>query len=128
MPSLHRRPRQTGPIPAVRALVYGRDGHRCVRCGTSECLTIQHRQNRAMGGSRDPKINQPPNLLTACQDCNMHFEAQPAEAYAHGWKVRRPQDPADVPVRYPGGELRSLELDGTYQSLGVLKVPFGAVR
>lgn len=117
---MRRRTRTTGPTKQVRDLVYARDGHRCVRCGTSEQLTIQHRVNRAMGGSTDPRINQPTNLLTACQDCNMHFEAEPAEAYVHGWKVRRPKDPANEAVMYPGSELRVLLADGTFRSLGVL--------
>ncbi|MFJ5121902.1 HNH endonuclease [Kitasatospora sp. NPDC088548] len=129
---MRRRSRNTGPTTSMRALVYQRDGHRCVRCGTSQSLTIQHRTNRAMGGSTDPAINQAPNLLTACQQCNMHFEAQPAEAYANGWKVRRPANPAHIPVLYVGGELRSLEPDGTSRDLGRPKlralVAAGAVQ
>lgn len=117
---MRRRTRNTGPSPKVRELVFARDGHRCVRCGTDQQLTMQHRVNRAMGGSSDPRINAATNLLTACQDCNMHFEAHPAEAYAHGWKVRRPLDPAEEPVLYPGSELRMLLPDGTFRSLGVI--------
>jgi hypothetical protein len=113
-----RRPRATGPTPKTRELVYVRDAHRCVRCGTGQCLTIQHRVNRAMGGSTAPYINQPANLLTACQDCNMWFEANPAEAYANGWKVRRPADPAQVPVLYADDVLRILTVDGSFRSLG----------
>jgi hypothetical protein len=44
------------------------------RCGTGRDLTIQHRVNRAMGGSRAPGINTYPNLPTACQLYNMRFE------------------------------------------------------
>jgi 5-methylcytosine-specific restriction endonuclease McrA len=117
---MRRRTRNTGPTAAAREAVYARDGYRCIRCGTGQQLTIQHRVNRAMGGSTDPRINQATNLLTACQGCNMHFEAEPAQAYAAGWKVRRPQDPANVPVAYPGGELRMLLPDGTFRSLGTL--------
>ncbi|MFD7832106.1 HNH endonuclease [Streptomyces sp. MJM8645] len=117
--ALRTRPRNTGPTTAVRTLVYARDGHQCVRCGTGSTLTIQHRTNRAMGGSSDPAINHPTNLVTACQACNMWMEANPAASYAAGWKVRRPTDPAHVPVRYPTGELRTLEPDGTSRTLGV---------
>ncbi|MFE2723857.1 hypothetical protein [Kitasatospora sp. NPDC059327] len=123
------RSRNTGPSQAVRALVFARDGHQCVRCGTGNTLTIQHRTNRAMGGSSDPAINRPTNLLTACQDCNQWFEANPAASYAAGWKVRRPTDPAHVPARYPTGELRTLEADGTSRTLGVpVVITIGARR
>jgi hypothetical protein len=92
------RGRSTGPTSTVRERVYVRDGYACVRCASTQNLTIQHRINRAMGGSSDPGINLPVNLLTACHGCNMHFEAEPSAAYQYGWKVRRPADPGAVPV------------------------------
>lgn len=114
MPAKTRpRARNTGPTPAVRQAVYARDMTRCVRCGSAVTLTVQHRVNRAMGGSSDPAINSPANLLTACQACNMAFEARPTEAYRFGWKVRRPTDPATVPVWTTLGGWMLMGHDGT---------------
>ncbi|MFJ7004211.1 HNH endonuclease [Streptomyces albidoflavus] len=107
-----RTGRRTGPSAAVKNLVYERDGGRCVRCGTTEELTIHHRVNRGMGGAREPWINQAHNLLLACTICNSWFEDNPRDAYAAGWKVRRPHLPGEVRVRYPDGREYTLCPDG----------------
>ncbi|MDQ3107577.1 MAG: hypothetical protein M3Q68_07200, partial [Actinomycetota bacterium] len=91
-----RRPRNTGPSKKVRALVYERDGHRCVCCGATENLTIGHRRNRGMGGSKDPATNRLSALITECWSCNSASEADPAmqeRALGKGWKVRQGTDP-----------------------------------
>lgn len=87
------------PTFKVRALVYKRDGHKCVRCGTSENLSIQHRKTVGMGGTKQrPTVQE---LVTACLPCNQGFEAElQQEALEHGWKLRRFADPAEVPVYY----------------------------
>lgn len=104
--------RRTGPTDVVKAIVYDRDGGACVRCGGRQDLTIHHRVNRGMGGAREPWINQAHNLLTACTTCNGWFEDNPRESYENGWKVRRPQLPGEVEVRYPDGSLYVLTPDG----------------
>ncbi|NGO67014.1 HNH endonuclease [Streptomyces boncukensis] len=104
--------RRTGPSETVRELVYQRDGGQCARCGSAHLLTIHHRVNRGMGGAREAWINRPENLLMACTTCNGWFEDHPGESYEAGWKVRRPQRPDEVPVRYPGGRLYRLTRDG----------------
>jgi hypothetical protein len=97
----------------VRQLVHDRDGGRCVRCNTPSDLTIHHRVNRGMGGAREEWINQPQNLLLVCTTCNSWFEDHPRESYSHGWKVRRPMLPGEMPVTYPGGADFVLYPDGT---------------
>ncbi|MER5301362.1 HNH endonuclease signature motif containing protein [Streptomyces lasiicapitis] len=104
--------RRTGPTDAVRDLVYQRDGGCCVRCGSVHRLTIHHRVNRGMGGARESWINQAHNLLLACEVCNGWFEDNPKPSYEAGWKVRRPQVPDVVEVRYADGHLYRLTLDG----------------
>ncbi|MFC9280886.1 HNH endonuclease [Streptomyces collinus] len=104
--------RRTGPTDVVKGIVFDRDGGACVRCGTREALTIHHRVNRGMGGAREPWINQAHNLLTACTTCNGWFEDNPRESYEAGWKVRRPQLPGEVLVRYPDGREYRLTPDG----------------
>lgn len=49
----------------VRAQVYARDGLRCVTCGTSDDLTIDHVVAVANGGTNDIT-----NLQSMCQPCN----------------------------------------------------------
>jgi 5-methylcytosine-specific restriction enzyme A len=119
---LHRRAavatrRRTGPTDAVRALVHDRDHGRCVRCAALQGLTIHHRVNRGMGGAREPWINQPHNLLLVCTVCNGWFEDHPREAAAAGWKVRRPADPAAVPVLYVDGRLWTVTTTGDRRCL-----------
>lgn len=50
---------------AVRQMVYRRDGYRCVGCGTSERLSLDHIHPWSLGGSDDPT-----NLQTMCVPCN----------------------------------------------------------
>lgn len=63
VPSFARRP----AIPeAVRALVLQRDGHRCVWCGATEQLEIDHVVPYCEGGPGHPS-----NLQTLCKPCNL---------------------------------------------------------
>lgn len=105
--------RRTGPTDTVKDLVYQRDGGRCVRCDSLHRLTIHHRVNRGMGGAREAWINQPHNLLVACELCNGWFEDHPLTSYEAGWKVRRPHAPDEVEVRYADGGVYRLTADGT---------------
>lgn len=104
--------------PATRTQVYVRDKHRCVRCGSSTPITLQHRTARGMGGSRLPAANASANLITLCGSgttgCHGWVENHPTEALELGYRVRRGDDPTTVPVLY--GIERSLyflEDDGT---------------
>lgn len=55
-----------------------------------------------MGGTRNPAIHDPANLLRICGDgvlgCHGHIERNRDEALANGWLVRSGADPATVPV------------------------------
>lgn len=54
------------PIPdEVRQMVYTRDGFKCLHCGTSESLSLDHIYPYSLGGSDDPS-----NLQTLCRPCN----------------------------------------------------------
>lgn len=50
---------------AVRQAVYERDGHRCLECGTTENLSLDHIYPWSLGGSDDID-----NLQTLCRPCN----------------------------------------------------------
>jgi len=48
-----------------RALVFERDGYKCVNCGSTEELTIDHLKPLSKGGTNDMW-----NLATMCNSCN----------------------------------------------------------
>ncbi|WP_052372816.1 HNH endonuclease [Amycolatopsis taiwanensis] len=86
----------------VRDIVRERSGGVCEKCGIQPAAEIHHRCGRQMGGSREPWINQPSNLLHLCSGCHGEVtNTRGARAYIEtcGWLVRRGQTlPADVPV------------------------------
>uniref|UniRef100_UPI003F498A4D HNH endonuclease n=1 Tax=Streptomyces sp. CA-136453 TaxID=3240050 RepID=UPI003F498A4D len=120
--------RRTGPTDEVRAQVFARDNHRCVRCASGRDLTIHHRVNRGMGSSREEWINRPQNLLTACRTCNGWFEDHPRESYSEGWKVRRPMLPTELTVLYPDGRQYALLADGTRVAVTAAAPPRALLR
>lgn len=86
--------------PKVRTQVFERDLKCCVACGSSYGLTIQHRINRGMGGSKT--LDGYANLLTLCFACNTALESDAAFAEKGrrmGWKVHRNR--GDRPRRHP---------------------------
>lgn len=83
----------------VRRAVYARDGDRCLHCGLTEGLTLQHRINKGHGGRRS--LDNPANLITLCGLSNTLLEADSRRAKAgraHGWKLSDWEDPLAVPV------------------------------
>jgi len=54
------------PIPEViRQFVYDRDGRKCLHCGTTEELSLDHVHPYSLGGGDEPE-----NLQTLCRPCN----------------------------------------------------------
>lgn len=51
--------------PKLREFVFSRDGHKCVRCGSKESLTVDHIFPRSIGGTHAKQ-----NLRTLCRSCN----------------------------------------------------------
>jgi len=104
----------------VRAGVKERDGFRCAAEGPS-CtrfvgLTIQHRANRGMGGSKLRDGFE--NLLTLCGVCNTLLEQDAAFAELgrqRGWKLASWQDPTLVAVWFAwAGEWQLLDAEGNW--------------
>lgn len=58
--------------PATRKRIYARDGYKCVHCGDTENLTLDHIIARASGGT-----NEPTNLVTACRRRNSARRSDP---------------------------------------------------
>ncbi len=61
---------------------------------------MHHRQARGMGGSKIR--NGAENLLHLCEPCHRWVEANPAQSYVEGLKVRRGLSSGDTPVNYRG--------------------------
>lgn len=49
----------------VREQIFNRDGHRCLKCGSKEHLTLDHIVSVYLGGE-----NTIGNLQTLCRSCN----------------------------------------------------------
>lgn len=77
--------------------VQRRSGGLCERCGRA-AEQIHHRKPRGMGGSGDPLIHDPANLLHLCAACHGWVEANRSLALGHGWLVYRASDPATSPL------------------------------
>lgn len=105
----------------TRIAVVAREQERCARCdGTLYGVygySLHHRQPRGMGGSkRNPHINLPSNFLAVCGSgttgCHGYIEQNRRWAYDAGFLVRRPLDPALIPVLgYRGGGTYPVWLD-----------------
>lgn len=103
----------------VLALVAQRDGHYCVRCSRSILnypSSRHHRRPRMMGGTRDPRINDPRNLVSLCGSgttgCHGWIESHRDQARAAGWLLRS-LDELDSPLITPLGTRITLRADGT---------------
>jgi hypothetical protein len=72
----------------LRRKVFERDAGACWHCGATDGLSIQHRMNKQMGGSR--LRDRLDNLITFCLEGNQRMESD-AEfaniARDYGWKL-----------------------------------------
>ena len=104
--------KSTGPDAATRELVMSRDNGRCLRCAVRAGEQIHHRKPRGMGGTKDPKINAPENLVWICLSCHEHIERNRATSYASGWLVARNANPAEQYLITPNHVMLMLLTDG----------------
>ena len=74
----------------LRAQVIARDGRRCVQCGNTETLTVDHIVELQHGGSDTPA-----NLQTLCRKCHKTKSKMNAPK-------RRPRSTFPVPVATQG--------------------------
>jgi hypothetical protein len=120
--------RNTDPAPEVVAAVHARAGGCCERCGLSIAngvrgsdYSIHHRDNRGTGGSSNPEINAPSNLLVLCghgtAGCHGFVHAHPSRSYDNGWLVRMGKTrPSEQPVLIVGDRRVLLANSGIYLS------------
>lgn len=109
--------RYTGPTEDVLEAVRIRSRGYCELCGDF-ATQVHHRRPRGLGGTRDPQINLPSNLLHVCLGCHGYIEAHRAEALTNGWLVSRyGGDPAEAPVLIDrDSRWVNLTIDGEYAS------------
>ena len=73
---------------ATRDKVLTRDEGSCWHCGETEAISIQHRINQGIGGSKlQDRLD---NLIVLCSAMNLAIESDATQAdYAreHGWKL-----------------------------------------
>lgn len=112
---MRRRYRDTGPDAKTVALVDGRNCGMCELCNGEVARHTHHRVPRGAGGTSDPRINLPSNLLRLCPACHEYVERNRAEALIAGWLVSRWSDPAQVAVLIQhGSRWTYLGADGRY--------------
>lgn len=87
---------------SVRDKVEERSRGVCERDGKHPATEIHHRTGRQMGGSREPWVNLPGNLLHLCSPCHEEVtNTNGNRAYIEtcGWLVRRGvRLPSEIPV------------------------------
>lgn len=99
--STPRVPRQTDPeLVSTWGVVEARAGGLCERCcKRPSAVQRHHRKPRQMGGTRDPLIHDPSNVVWICCPCHDWIESHRTDAYESGWLVHRGDDPASVSLR-----------------------------
>lgn len=77
-------------VPLSRYNIFRRDGHKCVYCGTSKNLTIDHVLPRSRGGDNTWK-----NLVTCCGECNLKKDDRTPEEAGMEF-IRKPFTPTYI--------------------------------
>ena len=110
-------PKLKMPLETVR-LVKARAQDRCERCGTSDTLrwSFHHRIPRGMGGSRDPRLNLPSNIILLCgsgtEGCHGWVESNRSEALVLGLLLYRNDDADECPVELRYGRVMLDDVGG----------------
>ena len=100
----------------LRDKVIQRDHSTCWHCGESEAISIQHRQNRGMGGSKTR--DRLDNLIVLCSAFNALIESDAmAASFArdNGWKLNSWDDYTTPVFNKNFGKWYQLDLNGGKQ-------------
>lgn len=95
----------SGPSQNTREVVLARAKWYCELCGgtLNSGMSIHHRKPRQMGGTKNPYINDPVNLLAICGSgttgCHGWVETHRTDGYECGWLVRTGFNPEEIPIR-----------------------------
>lgn len=112
---------------ATRHTVVSRAGQSCEICYQPlHVMSLHHRRPRQMGGTRQPWVDEPPNLLAICgtgtTGCHGLIESYRERAYEHGWLLRHGWTPDQTPFADLRGYWWLLEGDRKLQ----ITTPFPA--
>lgn len=105
--------KKTGPNEDTVKVVLARSNGACERCLRRPPEQLHHRKPRGSGGSSDPAINYPSNLLALCSQCHLEVEGDRTVSKEQGWLVRFEHNPAETPVWIAGVGKVFLNDDGT---------------
>ena len=76
---MRRKMTKATDIPqTVKIVVWARDNHRCVVCGSSEGAPVAHVVRRSQGGRG---IEQ--NIVTLCHNCHRRYDEGPKQDREH---------------------------------------------
>ena len=67
---MNKRSKATSISPKVKKIVWERDGHRCIFCGSPYAFPEAHVLSRAKGG-----LGVPQNLVTTCRNCHRAMDS-----------------------------------------------------
>ena len=98
----------------MRDKVLKRDDGQCWHCGETEAISIQHRANRGMGGSK--LRDRLDNLMVLCSAMNLAIESDSVQAgYArdYGWKLNSWDDYSKPVFDNQRSKWFNLNLDGS---------------
>ncbi len=81
-------------VPAgLRQFIFKRDGHRCVICGSTQGLTLDHVIPVSKGGRTSKE-----NLKTLCKSCNSKKNTQGQEFYKNSFNCRPTRKKQNSPI------------------------------
>lgn len=113
-------------LAAARVVVIERAGGKCERCGNNapySPFSVHHRAPRRSGGSRDPLVNTPSNLVLLCgtgtTGCHGEIESYREAARESGWLLSSVTHAERVAVRLWDGRWVRLTGDGCYTPVEV---------
>lgn len=101
--------RDTGPDRSVKDIVDERDDWTCAFCGNSvfgRPFSRQHRVARGMGGTSNPALNRPSNIVLLCGSatspggCHLLCEQRNERMHELGFWLKNHEDPAKVPLAH----------------------------
>lgn len=111
------RRRNTGPDRATRLVVWERSGGMCEMAHGCNAMAVDvhHRKPRRSGGTKDPLVNSPANLLAICRAGHNWVESNRMEALLQGLLLHSTEQPRGVPVVLRYG-LVHLTHDGQWEA------------
>lgn len=117
--ALMARQKPLGVSPEVGMIVMDRAGYRCERCGSSDHpqgFSKHHRLPRRMGGSRNPSLHKPANLIFLCgsgtSGCHGWVESHREEAREIGYLLYEIENAEEVDFTDTAGVVWKITNDG----------------